>query len=86
MIYLPDFQHKAYHFERDLILFKGHESFKKIATIRQSKTLGNIIAAHVSAKGLSSSNVPTLLQHHKLNPTDRTIWTAAYREEYDGIG
>lgn len=33
-VYLPDFHHKAFTFQQNLILFKGHESFKKIHAIR----------------------------------------------------
>lgn len=84
-ILLPDFHHKAFHLQQELILFKGRESFKEIHALRQSAIFSNIFTSHVSAHDLTSSDVPTLLQLKKLSPKDRSIWIAASREEYDGL-
>ena len=40
---------------------------------------------HVSAAGLSTTDVPTLPKHKNLNPNDKAIWDSAYAEEYDGL-
>ena len=39
----------------------------------------------VSASGLESHVEPKLHEHHKLSPTDKTIWDKAYLEEYLGL-
>ena len=44
-----------------------------------------MVAKHVSAKGLTSYDVPTLINHKNLPPQDRKIWHEAYKEEYDGL-
>jgi hypothetical protein len=28
---------------------------------------------------------PSVKSHHKVNPDDKTIWDAAYDEDYDGL-
>ena len=58
---------------------------EKVTLLRQSSTIVDIIAHHVSAKELSFLDVSTLIQHKNLSPNDRTILTAAYREEYFGL-
>ena len=70
---------------RDLTLHKGHPPYKKIEKSLQSRYIGSIVANHVSAKELSSSHVPHLIEHKLLNPKDKKIWDAAYREEYYGL-
>ena len=50
----------------------------------QSRYIGKILANHISAKGLTSTDVPTLIQHKLLNKINRKIWNDAYFEEYDG--
>ena len=45
----------------------------------------NIIARHVSAKGLSSPIEAPLCKHHKLPKEDRENRDASYKEEYDGL-
>ena len=64
---------------------KGHISIQQALLDRSSHALSNIIARHVSATGLQSHDVPTLLQHHKLSENDRKIWHAAYEEEFYGL-
>lgn len=80
------------HLDRDILsliethqIFPAHIPFWKIWQTRQSFNLSKQIARHVSAKGLSSEDVPTLIQHNKLSETDQGIWDAAYAEEYYGF-
>jgi len=80
------------HFDRDIHhliqtfqLFKNHVPFWKIWQAKSSFNLGKIVARHVSARGLSSADVPSLINHNKLNPQDKEIWNAAYSEEYYGL-
>jgi len=63
-------------------LFKGSISIGKAKENRASHQLSKAFANHVSAKGLSSHDVPTLLHHNRLSPKDKNIWDEAYREEY----
>jgi len=60
-------------------------SSQQVLLNKSSKTLSKIIANHVSAKGLESHDVPTLLSHKKMSSNDRKIWDAAYAEEYFGL-
>ena len=82
---LKDFQTRAIYMIRDLTLHKGHPPYKKIERLLQSRYIGSIVANHVSAKGLSSSHVPHLIEHKLLNPKNEKIWEAAYQEEYYGL-
>ena len=82
---LPDFQTNMYTLISTFQLFPGHQTFRKVHTARQSFQLGNIIARHVSATALTSTDAPTLLNHSKLNKIDKEIWDAAYSEEYTGL-
>ena len=66
-------------------LFQGHPQLKTIQKFVNSKKLGEIVANFVSAKGLTSFEIPTLLQMHSLNSNDNTIWKKAYDEEYYGL-
>lgn len=51
--------------------------------LRRASLLSNIITKHISARNLTSEEVPTLLKHHLLNANDKAIWNDAYYEEYD---
>ena len=84
-ILLKDFATRAIYMVRDLILHKGHPSYKKLEQQLQSRYIGSIVASHVSAKGLSSHHVPHLIEHKLLKPKDRKIWNEAYKEEYYGL-
>ena len=66
-------------------IFKGHPHFTKLIQAKQNYFLSNTVAKHVSAAGLTSTDVPTLLQHKNLKPNDKKIWDAAYEEEYFGL-
>ena len=82
---LPDFVSRAYYYVRDLVLFEGHPKFERLVSLRQSRSLSTAVANHVSAAGLKSHDVPTLIQHKSLASGDREIWDAAYKEEFDGL-
>jgi len=82
---LPDFQNQYSNYILNGSLYKGHVSVQQALLNKSSKTLSKIIANHVSAKGLDSHDVPTLLLHKKMSSNDRKIWDAAYAEEYFGL-
>eukprot|EP00957_Ditylum_brightwellii_P167340 12739540-Ditylum_brightwellii.AAC.1 len=62
-----------------------HLSFCKLFETFPMFAVCNQIVHHVSAKGLSSLNIPTLTQHHMLSLSDKEIWDNAYKEEYNGL-
>ncbi len=67
-------------------LFRGHAKFKNVFDTRNQISLRTSVLRHVSAHGLQSLIAPSSLKNHnKLSPSDRTIWNAAYDEEYDGL-
>jgi len=82
---LPHLDHSINQLISTFQIFKGHQKFIKVTQARSSYTLGNYIARHVSARGLTSSDVPTLLQHKNLNTNDKKIWDDAYAEELNGL-
>ena len=84
-ISLPDFEKNVYNLITTFQLFKGHQTFRKIIETRSSFNLGTIVARHVSAISLSSTDAPNLLKHCKLNKNDKEIWDNAYKEEYTGL-
>lgn len=66
-------------------LFPGHPHFKTIQKLRTALTFTNLFAKHISARNLTSEDVPTLLKHKLLNKNDKAIWDDAYAEEYFGL-
>ena len=66
-------------------LFRGHVPFRRVYQSRSSFNLGRIVARHVSAAALKSTDAPNLLQHSKLHPDDKITWDEAYKEEYMGL-
>lgn len=67
-------------------LFKGHTKFPCMYQTRTHVQLRDSILRHVSAHGLHSLIAPTsLLAHQNMNDSDKTIWDAAYDEEFDGL-
>ena len=66
-------------------LFNGWKNKNTVITARVLRAKSNIIARHVSAKGLSSLQEPTLYKHHNLPPADKLIWDRSYTEEYNGL-
>ena len=85
LIPLPHFDSQALHLIHTHQLFKGHPHFTKLIQAKQNYFLSNTVAKHVSTAGLTSTDVPTLLQHKNLTPGDKKIWDAAYEEEYFGL-
>ena len=83
--FLPDFTSTAFNLYTTHSLFNGHPHNKTIINLRGASLLSQIIAKHISARNLTSEEVPTLLKHHLLNDNDKTIWDNAYNEEYDGL-
>ena len=44
------------------------------------------MAIHIFATKLHSTQAPLSLKHYQfLNPKDKQIWDAAYKEEYDDL-
>ena len=82
--HLPDFTNTAHELIHNKQLFQGHPRYKPLIQGRFTAFFSNIIANHVSAAGLTSEDVPSLLVHPKLNETDQFIWNSAYSEEYHG--
>ena len=67
-------------------LFKGHTKFQRVYNARTQAQLKDSILRHVSAHGLTSLIAPVSLNsHQKMNDCDKSIWDAAYDEEFDGL-
>jgi len=66
-------------------IFPGHPNFAKIMQTKNNYTLSQAVSRHISAANLSSLDIPTLIQHNKLNANDKSIWDSAYEEEYSGL-
>ena len=80
------------HFHRDGLaliqqghLIRGHPSFHKIYSQRQSELFQESVARHVSAANLHNLDTPTLTQMHSLDKVDKEQWKKAYDEEYYGL-
>ena len=87
---LHNFPELAYSMVNNKKLFDGWKSKNHVLTARFSRITSNVLSnlivnGKVSAKNLTHTNTPTLLQHHKLNQTDKQIWDAAYLAEYQGL-
>ena len=82
---LPNFTMLAQSMVTNKKLFNGWKTMKHVLTARYLRATSNLLAKHVSATGLNVLQAPSLLRHHKLNPNDRKLWDAAYKEEYDGL-
>ena len=83
--FIPNFVTRAFKLVNQHILFQGHPRFASLIRLRQTRDLSCAIATHVSAAGLYSHDVPTLVKHKSLNPKDKEIWDEAYAEEYKGL-
>ena len=88
---LPNFRELCHSMALNKRLFQGWINNKTATTARYSRATSNLIAQmitarHISAKDLIMRKAPTsLLNHAKLHPSDRKIWDASYKEEYDGL-
>ncbi len=67
-------------------IFRGHTKFKTVYDTCAQLGLRDCVLRHVSAHGLTNLLAPTSLKaHSKMNSTDKSIWDAAYDEEFDGL-
>jgi len=67
-------------------LFKGHTKFNRVYQACHQAQLNDCILRHISAHGLDSLIAPTSLRYHStMSRNDKSIWDAAYAEEYDGL-
>ena len=82
---LPNFLMIAQGMVTNKKLFNGWKSRKTVLTARHVRAVSNLIARHVSATTLNVLEAPSLLRHSRINPQDRKLWDAAYKEEYDGL-
>lgn len=85
LIPLPNLARNAIYIVHSFQFAHSHVNFKQLMNSRAHGAIHSIVACHVSATGLTSDDVPTLLQQRHLNPTDKAIWDAAYAEEFDGL-
>ena len=91
-ITLPNFKTLAQSLVTNKKLFQGWKTNHKVLTARILRGASNLVASnwrliarHISAKSLDILEAPTLLRHKKLTKNDRSLWDAAYDEEYDGL-
>ena len=82
---LPNLEQTIHQLIQTFEISKGHKPFKEILQAKRLHNAARAIARHVSAKTLTSRDAPTLKNHNKLNKQDKTIWDAAYAEEYYGL-
>ena len=88
---LPNFKIHTQSMVDNKRLFKGWINNTKALTARRAMATSNIISHLVTARLVSATDLhhptsPTsLLKHAQLHPSDRRIWDASYREEYDGL-
>jgi hypothetical protein len=78
----------TYHlnFSNYWTLFKGHTKFQHVYHTRSQVQLKDSVLQHVSAHGLTSRLAPvSLASHLKMSESDKSIWDAAYDEEFDGL-
>ncbi len=67
-------------------LFRGHTKFSRVYKVRHQAQLHNSVLRHVSAHGLDSLIAPSSLKYHSsMSSNDKSIWDAAYDEEFDGL-
>ena len=71
-------------------LAKGWVNLSTMITARQIRATSNLISNLIVTRKVSAANLqllqaPTLLNHHKLHPSDKQIWDASYRDEYEGL-
>ena len=66
-------------------LFPRWQGITKCVNARNVRAISNVVARHVSAKGLDLLKTPLLSKHHLLSANDKNLWDAAYEEEYRGL-
>ena len=82
---LPDFEPQVFSMIEKFQLYEGHKRFDKIREDHDKIKFHQSVARHVSAAGLDNMSPPTLSKHSQMTDNDKTIWDAAYREEYTGL-
>ena len=81
---LRDFDTLAQSMVQNKKIFQGWKTKHYCMTTRVGAK-SNVIARHISAKGMTSPIEPSLCKHHELPKEDQEIWDASYKEEYDGL-
>ena len=71
---LPDFVSIAHTMVSQSTLAAGHVRHSTIINACNSGRLQRLFARQVSATNLTSQDVPTLLQHNNLCPSDKSTW------------
>ena len=67
-------------------LMKGYHIRNHILEQQRLHNSKSIFALHVSASNLHNQLAPSSLKRHsQLHPDDKTVWDAAYHEEYYGL-
>jgi hypothetical protein len=85
-ILLPDLQAICQQLLESGKLFRGHSKFKNVCDARNQISLRTCVLRHVSAYGLKSLVAPTsLTKPSSMDPVDKSVWDAAYDEEYNGL-
>ena len=69
MKHFQDLESTAVSLIESYQLFQGNPQFKKIQQLRAPHLISNMVAHHVSAAGLTSSQLPTLINHANSTPT-----------------
>ena len=80
--HLPDFLSTVRNLINTKQLFQGHPRYKPLIEGRINAYIAQLFAYHVSARGLSSEDVSTLLHHANLPPVDRKIWNKALKNTW----
>jgi hypothetical protein len=87
---LPDFDVLAESLIHNKKLFPGRKNNSFVLNARKSRATSNIVSHLIHCRKVSAANLhqmqaPTLLNHSKLHPDDKTTWDAAYMSEYNGL-
>jgi hypothetical protein len=90
LIPLPNFIQVAESLVHNKKLFPGRKTNSFVLNARHCRSASNVIShlifnRKVTAANLHTLKAPTLLNHSKLHPDDKTTWDAAYKSEYDGL-
>jgi dUTPase len=87
---LPDFETLAESLINNKKLFPGQKTNSFVLNARRSRAKSNIVSHLIHCRKVSAANLhqmqaPTLLNHSKLHPEDKSTWDAAYMSEYNGL-
>ena len=90
-MHLPNFLESAESLLHNKKLFQGWITRQRALSARVARATSNMLAnliycRHVSAQDLIDMSTPaSLLKHHLMHPSDKKIWDASYRSEYEGL-